>query len=238
MINITVSESGGSEENLSYLYSSVSELLCHAGCSARIVKTGGRVLFSVNCPINYSDIINTEIADKVAEIIVIKYKYEYFKRALTISGLKSIEKEILFASLIAADLEEDKKYVFDKVKCCKNVAIDGVYNFRLKLLKKKWTEVIECIPNCFLCEQLKEFITYLVENKRKRVYVDQGKVYDSHYRRLKRSNLLDGERVRIVREILLSNCGEIELNGSIPKEDEFYLKEYFCDKIFITGGGN
>jgi hypothetical protein len=68
------------------------------------------------------------------------------------------------------------------------------------------------------------------------VYVDSGKVYDSHYRRLKRSSLLDGEGVKIIREILLSNCGEVELNGSLPKEDEYYLKEFYSDKIIFSSG--
>ena len=102
------------------------------------------------------------------------------------------------ASLIAADLDEDKRYTFEKIKNFEDIAVDGIFNFRLQPLKKKWKEVAECIPTCFLREQLKEFISYLVENKRKRVYVDQGKVYDSHYRRLKRSSLLDGENARII----------------------------------------
>ena len=72
------------------------------------------------------------------------------------------------------------------------------------------------------------------ENKKKRVYIDNGRVYDSHYRRLKRSSLLDGDGVKIIREVLLSNCGEVELSGSIPKDDEFYLKEFYNDKIFFS----
>ena len=56
------------------------------------------------------------------------------------------------------------------------------------------------------------------------MYIDGGKVYDNHYRRLKRSSLLGGENIMIIREVLLSNCGEVELFGDIPKEDEYYLK--------------
>ena len=140
------------------------------------------------------------------------------------------------ASLIAADFDDDKKYALNKLKCCREIAIDGVYNFRLKPLKKKWQDVTDCIPQCFLSTQLKEFITYLLENKRKRVYIDGGKVYDSHYRRLNRSSLLGGDGVKIIREVLLSNCGEIDITGNIPKEDEYYLREYYTDKIIFSGG--
>lgn len=238
MTNISITESGTLEDNLSYIQSAAGELFIHAGCSSRLYHTGGRAILNVNCPVDYADVVVAEIKDKVAEIIAIKYKYDFFKSTLSVGGLKSVEKEILFASLIAADLDDDKKYAFDKIKNSQEIAVDGLFNFRLKLLKKKWQEVAECIPQCFLNTQLKEFITYLTENKKKRVYVDGETVYDSHYRRLKRTSLLGGENAKIVREVLLSNCGEVELNGQIPQEDEFYLKEYYCDKIFFTRAGN
>jgi hypothetical protein len=136
--------------------------------------------------------------------------------------------------LIAADLEEDKKYSFDKLKCFKEIAIDGIFNFRLKPLKRKWQDVVSYIPTCFLNSQLKDFLSYLLENKTKRVYVDNGRVYDWHFRRLKRSNLLDCDQVKILREVILSNCGEVELSGELPKDDEYYLKEYYADKLFFS----
>lgn len=236
MISISITENQLNEENLLYVQSAVSEVAFHAGCTVKEQKISDRAKLVINCPEYYSDIIQTEIADTVAEIIAIKYKYEFFKKNLHVGGLSRVEKEILYTSLIAADLEDDKKYAYEKIKAYREIAVDGIYNFRLQALKKKWQDVVGCVPNCFLNTQLKEFITYLLENKKKRVYVDCGKVYDSHYRRLKRTSLLDGEKVKIVREVLLSNCGEVELNGEIPKEDEYYLKEYYTDKIIFSSG--
>ena len=91
-------------------------------------------------------------------------------------------------------------------------------------------------PTCFVSSQLRDFIGYLIENRKKRVYVDEGKVYDSHFRRLKRCSLLDGEELKIIREILLSNCGEVEISGKIPEEDEMYVRELFGDKIYFSSG--
>ena len=178
MTSITITENEHSADNLTYLQSSVGELFNHADCTARLENSCGRVILHVNCPEYYSDIIRAEIADKVAEIIAIKYKYRYFKSVLRVGGLSSTECEILFASLIAADLDDDKRYAFDRIKNSLQIAVDGVYNFRLSALKKKWQDVAECIPQCFLNTQLKEFISYLLENKKKRVFVDNGKVYD------------------------------------------------------------
>ncbi len=234
MTSITLSEKVTNENNLLYVQSGTNELLSHADCTLRYKACGGRAMLNINCPERYLDIVKTELADKIAEIITIKYKYDYFKETVRVNGLSNAEKEILMASLIAADLDDDKRYTFEKVKDVYTIAIDGVYNFRLKALRKKWGEVVSYIPSCFLNEQLKEFISYLHENKKKRVFVEGGRVYDSHYRRLKRSSLLDGENLKIIREVLLSNCGEVELSGVIPKEDEFYLKEFYSDKIIFS----
>ncbi len=234
MTKISVTESGANGNNLLYVQTALAEVFTHSGCSVRLSNLANRSVLTVNCPEEYSDIIKVEIIDKVAEVIVIKYKNDFFKRTLSVSGLNGAEKEILIASLIAADLDDDKKYAFERLKDGNEIAIDGVFNFKLKPLKRKWTDVVGYIPNCFLNYQLKEFIGYLLENKKKPVYVESGRVYDSHYRRLKRSSLLDGDSTLITREILLSNCGEVRLSGSLPEDDEFYIKEYYSDKIIFS----
>ena len=234
MARICVSESVYGQNNLLYVQSNIAEIVRGANCEISLKKSGDRATLTVNCPDCYGDIVAIEIMDKVAEIVAVKYKYDYFKSAVKLTGLNENEREILLASLIAADLYDDKKYSFGKIKGLKNVAIDGVYNFWLKALKKKWAEIVTYIPMVFAGTELKEFVSYLLENKKKRVYVDGGKVYDSNYKRLYRVDLLPTENVKVVREIILSNCGEIELLGSIPKDDEYYLKEFFNDKIFFS----
>ena len=234
MVQITVTENAINENNLFYVQSALSEIFTHAGCSVVNNADEKRCSLIINCPEEYKDIIRVEISDKVAEVISIKYKNDFFKRQVSIDGLGCVEKEILMASLIAADLEEDKKYAFEKIKNYEQIAIDGIFNFRLKQLKKKWQEIVAYIPTCFMNSQLKEFIGFLLENKSKRIYVESGRVYDCHYRRLKRSTLLDGESALLTREILLSNCGEIRLSGEVPKEDEYYLKEFYNDKIIFS----
>lgn len=236
MVTMTVTDKKINEENLLYIQTAISDLLTQAGCRVERKDVDDRAMVTFKCDECYSDIVRAEIADKIAEVIAIKYKYKYFKSMISVGGLKSAEKELLLASLIAADLEEDKKYAFDRVKVFDQVAIDGVYNFRLKPLHKKWYDITTYIPTSFISSQLKEFVTFLHENKRKRVYIDGGKVYDQHYRRLKRSLLLDGEQIKIVREVLLSNCGEIELVGRIPEEDEYYLREFYDNKIIFSSG--
>ena len=234
MTQITVTEKDYNESNLLYVQSVMTELFSHADCTAQEYVDNGRSYLNILCPEYYEDIIRAELCDKIAEVIAIKYKYDYFKKSIFLSGLNQLDKEILITGLIAADLDDDKKYSFDRVKMYKQITVDGIFNFRLQPLKNKWSDIVKYIPSGFMNSQLKEFVCYLIENKKKRIYIDCGRVYDSHYRRLLRSSLLDGDRAKIVREVLLSNCGEIELNGEVPKDDEYYLKEFYSNKIIFN----
>ncbi|MBQ6980094.1 MAG: hypothetical protein IJQ07_05560 [Clostridia bacterium] len=219
---------------MEYIKNSVSEIAAKTETRVILATKGVRCELSFDCPDYYADILNAEVADRIAEVIAVGYKYRYFTSAIKVAGLTSTEREILLASLIAADLTEDKKYAFDRVKTLKDAAIDGIFNFRLKPLKKKWQDIAEYMPALFIGSQLKDFVSYLLENKKKRTYIDDCKVYDNYYRRLKRCSLLGGEDGEIVREVLLSNCGEVEIRGTLPPTDEKYLKEFYGDRVYFA----
>lgn len=236
MTRITITDEERKLNNLIYVKTSVGETLTRAGASAHIDTADGRAIFTVEFSDEYADVLRTELADKLGEVIAINYKYDFFKEAVGVSGLNAVESEIMLASLIAADLPDDKKYAARAFLSGDGLSVDGVYNFRLRPLKNKWRDVASYMPDVFVGSQLREFITYLLENKKKRVYIDHGKVYDSHYRRLKRCELLGGGDAVITREVLLSNCGEVELLGALGETDEKYLRQYYGDKIFFSSG--
>ena len=238
MTKICITDGANGANGLKYIKDSVSELAVKTGAVASLSNHGERRALIYDCPEYYSDIFQAEVADRVAEVIVVGYKYEYFKTAIKSCGLNETEREILLASLIAADLSEDKKYAFDRVKAVNEIAIDGVLNFRLKPLKNKWKDIAEYMPAYFIGSQLKDFVSFLLENKKKRTYIDDRKVYDNYYRRLKRCSLLSGGDGEIIREVLLSNCGEVEIRGEIPEIDEKYLKEFYGDRVYFMQSDN
>ena len=237
MTKICITDGEYGLNGLKYIKDAVKELAVKAGAVVSVSGEGERRILCYDCPEYYSDILLAEIADRVAEVIVVGYKYEYFKTAIKSCGLNETEREILLASLIAADLAEDKKYAFDRIKATNDIAIDGVLNFRLKPLKNKWKDIAEYMPACFVGSQLKDFISFLLENKKKRTYIDDCKVYDNYYRRLKRCSLLGGGEGEIVREVLLSNCGEVEIRGALPETDEKYLREFYGDRVYFAQSG-
>ncbi len=174
------------------------------------------------------------LEDKVADVIAVNYKYNFFKTFLRTKGLDELEYELLLCALISADLDEDKRYIRAKIRKSTTYSIDGIYNFTLKPLKEKWREVVSFIPSYFSYEELKEFVNYLVKEKTgRRVFVDGDKVYDRRFSRLSRVKLTDYKKACVLREVILSNSGEVELLSKQTKKEEFYLKEFFGDKIFF-----
>lgn len=235
MTTIVLTEKERDDGNLLYVKSTLSELFNNSGCGVRFDLNSGRAQLTVSIPEPYAEIIGAEVYDKLAEVIAIKYKYDYFNSSIHLAAMNKTERELLLTGLISADLSDDKKYAYNHLKGERELAVDGAFNFRLIPLKKKWQEIVSYIPATFMGSQLKDFMCFLLENKKKKVYVDGGRVYDSHYRRLKRCSLLGGEGVNVVREVLLSGCGEVELSGKIESDDEHYLKEFYGDRVYFAG---
>lgn len=234
MTEITITESVKNQKNILYLQTGIIEKLSNTDCEVKVKNSNDRAEIKLLCPEQYLDVVKCEIVDMIAEVVVIGYKYEFLKNTLKICGLSEDEKEILLTSLISADLFEDKRWVIDQLKEYNEISIDGVYNFRLAPLKNKWNKVVGYMPSVFVSEQLNDFVGYLLENKTKRAYVSNGRVYDWRYVRLKRCNLLDYQSLKVIRELLFSNCGEVELKGKIPLEDENYIKAFYKDKIIFS----
>ena len=236
MAKITVTEKTENANNLYYVQTTLSEILSQAGCELENKNVGSRTALYLRVSDRYADIVKTEVFDRLAEIIAIGYKYKFFKKNIAVKGLNDEQREILIASLISADFTEDKRYVYGKLKQFDEIPIDGIYNFRLQPLKRKWLEIVSYMPECFIKNQLHDFIGYLIENRKNRAYVTGGRVYDSHYRKLNRTDLLGGETVKVVREIILSDCGEVEISGRISERDEYYIREFYKDKIYFSTG--
>lgn len=234
MASLIVSENKQNKQNLLFIQTNIIEALKIPDCTVREKNFDDRDVLLFTFPDCYKEIFKGEVIDRVAETIVVRYKYDFFTQNVKVSNLSQDEREILFASIISADLIEDKKYTMNRLKGFDEIAIDGVYNFYLSQLKKKWLDIISYIPPTFSKSELKDFVSFLLENKKKRIYIDGGKVYDYNFRRLRRVSLLPSLHLHVFLEVLLSNCGEIELMGGIPKDDEFYIKEFYGEKIFFS----
>lgn len=232
MAQIIVTDKDTINNNFDYVRATLSELLIKVDAKIDIFTSGARKTLSVMVPDEYEITARVEIADKLAEIIAVGYKYNYFKNNVHVGGLSKVQTEIFLTALISADFDEDKAYAFSKLKNKSDFSLDGTFNFQMQPLKKKWSEIVSYMPGCFVQKQLNEFIGFLLENRIKKVYVDAGKVYDSHYRRLYRTMLLgDCSDASILREVMIAGGGEVEIIGNIEREEESFLKEFYLPRI-------
>jgi hypothetical protein len=233
---IRVTDGNGSEVNMFYLYNQINSMVTRLGGKVEI-NCGDKInVLAINIDKSYIGYIRAQIEEKIADIISVNYKYKFFKEKILVKGLTPFQRELLLDALICADYEEDKRYVAIKMSRCREYSINGTFNFRMTPLKNKWKEIVTFIPQFFTESELRDFIIYIVrEKKNKKVYIENKSVYDNNFNKLQRVLLTDEDMIegKIIREVILSCCGEVELNDKISQTDEKYLKEYFGDRIIF-----
>lgn len=234
-MNFLVSDAAERICNLKYIIDTTFDCLKRLKGDYLIDIRADRAQLSVSVPKEYAEIYSQILLDKIADVIAVNYKYAFFKKYVRTGGVTDTEYEMLIASLIAADLDEDKRYIINGKPSLNDFTVDGYFNFRLRPLKEKWAEIVTYIPTYFSTEKLEDFITFIVsEKKGKRAIVKFGKVYDERFNRMLKGRLVgDVAEGNITREIILSGFSEVELDGRLPKSDEKYLIRFFGDKIFF-----
>ena len=219
-----------------YIYKGLKKLVTAAGGKQSAGEDGGRRYYCFDVPEECAARIKRVLEDRIGDVIAVNYKYEYFKQRIKVAGLDPLEYELLLSALISADIDEDKRYAIIRLNGSP-YALDGSFAFTMKPLIDKWNEIVGYIPPYFNAEQLKEFVSFIVAEKKKgRVYVSNGCVYDTNYNLLTRTDLAGEGDCRLIREIILSSSAEVELSSPVGGKDEYYLKELFGDKIFFGKG--
>ncbi len=234
MTEIRVTDSVDNLENFIYLDSALRQVINSTESKAEVKEENGRAVYEVLSPEYFAETVKNEICDKAADIVAVNYKYRYLKEHVKAVGLSEEERDIFFAGVIGADFYDDKKYVYEKLKDFYDITLDGIYNFRLNAFRDKIAEIVKCIPSCFTVGQLSDFITFLTMDKRSKIYVDGGMVFDGRFRRLTRSSLMGNRELSVIEEILIAEGGQIEVDGKLKDSDEKYLKEFFGSRVIFS----
>ncbi|MBO7187170.1 MAG: hypothetical protein J6V68_02075 [Clostridia bacterium] len=227
---ITVSERAENSKNLTYIQNNISELLRQSSAVLNISTDDKRVTLNIDVPNYYYNFVKNEIAGYVCDVLTIFYKYSYIKKRIFTSGLSTKDNEILLTGIISADYETDKKYALNLLGFLDTIAIDGVFNFKLKGLKEKWSEIISVLPQSFSKEQLKEFIYYLQKDLTEKVFIENNKLFSANFKETNRSTLISDE-FDLSKEILLANAGKIVVLSGFENSCDEFLKIYYGDKV-------
>lgn len=231
MEQLTVSDR---EEHCRYIAYVAGALTAIGNRSAHIAFEGGRVVFTLGAD-GEESALRRLAEERIADVICIGYKYSVLRGQIDPEGLCAQDREILLTAVIAADYAEDKKYVAARLGSPGRYTIDGFFNFRLKELREKWQGVAACVPPVFTRGQLTEFMRFLLNTSRGKVFLKSGEVYDVRCRRLRRSALIGdaSAEMNTLREIVLSGAGKVECLGSPTALQENFLRRFYGGRVFF-----
>ncbi len=225
------------EENarwIAYIHAAMLPYIAAGGATGVLSLGGGRAGLLLTAEDRCGDVVRRQAAEKIADVLAVGYKYVLFCGRLHTAGLNKEEREILLAALIAADLAQDKRYIIAALRNENIYTVDGFYTFRLKKLRRKWEDVIGCLPALFTEEKLAAFLHYLAcGNGRGKVLLRGEELYDGGYRKLRRATLIEegASELNSIREIILSGAGEVECAGMPTPKQALFLKKYYAGKV-------
>ena len=228
MEEITIVQNGYDAAYMSYLYTRVKERFSFLPATCRMERQGDSYRIGFSTEKEYCPYVRKFAEENIADVLSVGYKSRFFQRRLRIPLLDEQEKRLLITALVAADYKDDKTHVFRKLRGLKNYCLDGVYNFCLGDLKKRWEGVADYVPADMNAGSLDEFIGYLVEDGEGKAFVKGGKVYDEDYRPLTKSALTG--KTSAVGEILLSGAERVYCFGETDKQTQTFLKKYYHEK--------
>ena len=93
MSQIIITEKASHAKNIIYVQTCLSEMLSNVDCRIKSTECGDRAKITVDCPESYYEVIKTEIAEMVSEVVTVGYKYDFLKKEVKVGGLNEEEKE-------------------------------------------------------------------------------------------------------------------------------------------------
>lgn len=230
MNEIRVSEQLDRSSYITYLYNGLSDAVLRMGGSAELLLGEERAALGIYLP-RGEEIVRRKLADKIAEIIGVGYKYKFLTGRLSVC-LSAKEKRLLAAALIAADFEGDRVFIRRKLEGAEEYSIDGFYRFRLSALREKWAKIVDYVPESFSSRDLKRFCDFLVGESKRKIYVKGNAVFGENFMPLRRSRLTGEEDLET--EIMLSDAGFVYCLGKVEASLEDFLQKYYAERAVFS----
>ncbi len=213
---------------MSYLLAKVRDRFSFLPSTSDMLSDGEHVEVAFRTERAYCPYVRKFAEEHIADVIAIGYKYAYFEKQLALPLLKAEDRRLLLTALVAADYPEDKAYALRKLRGQRSYCLDGVYNFRLRELARRWAGIVDYVPTDMGEEALDGFLGYLTEDGEGKIFLKDGKVYDDKYRVLTKSVLTGKETV--FGEIILGGAEKVYCFGETDEKTARLLKKYYGEK--------
>lgn len=228
MEEITITQNGFDGLYMSYLYGKVRDRFSFLPAECDMEKKGETTEIAFKTDREYCPYVRRFAEEHIADVIAVGYKYEFFRRRLRLPLLSGAQKRTLLTALVAADYREDRSYVAKRLRGFEKYCLDGFFHFRLQELKKRWEGIVDYVPTDMGESSMDGFIEFLVDDGEGKLYLKNGKVYDSEYRPLTKSLLTGVESP--VGEILLGGAEQVYCFGDVDEVTRAFLRKYYGGK--------
>ena len=227
MEHLLLTEHGGNEPYIAYLYNQLLPAAMERGGTGELCFCGGRALIRLCAERG----LKARAADAVAEVVCIGYKSRFLAERLAVS-MPRRERRLMIAALIAADLKTDAAYVKTLLPAGEELAVDGLWHFRLAALKEKWARIVRYIPASFGVADLKKFCAYLAGESSAKIYLKGSVVYGEDFLPRRKSRLMGEEDAAT--EIVLSDAGLILCLGDVENGVGDFLQKYYAERAIFS----
>ena len=82
------------------------------------------------------------VIELIADIILTTYKLEFLLGSFNFVATEDINMQAFIKALVVFDSDTDRHIIKQKLKCLSGVIIDSFINFKLKVLKHKWMDLV------------------------------------------------------------------------------------------------
>lgn len=221
-------QNGADSRYMSYVYDKLKEKFSYLPAECDLFEQGDFTQVRFCMQKQFCPYVQAFAKRLVAEVICVGYKYAYFDKILRLPLLNEKQKRLLCTALVAADLKEELAFAQGCVQDSFTCSIDGVFRFRAKQLKERWAEVAEYVRSDFGAQSLDGFLRYVVEDGVGKVFIKDGRAYDSEYKRISQSGLTG--KSSLIGEILLSGAAKVYTFEKADEETEDFLRKYYGEK--------
>lgn len=227
-----------SRKRLGIIFSSLSQIFRVAGVKARYDEGDNTATLIMEIPEHYLEFVFAEVREKLADVIVIGYKYDFFIQNTQFWGLTAEQKELFLTAVIAADYPEDRRFAQRAISLCEELSVDGTYHFKLQKLTEKWQEICACLPSYFGEEIYRSFMQYLIDDfSDASIYLVGESVYDKRYGKRNLSLLLSEKNDPNPAQEILLCCGKnLHVVGDVESSAMPFIKDFYGKNVHFYSG--
>lgn len=143
MFEITVSTSKSRNKDIDFIRSFLKNKIKSQKGLMASEEIDGRTKLAIAVSNEKKDFVLSLLFDAIAEVIVRNYKYEFFKKNITLQTSNVVLESVFIKALSVYDKESDKDFIKKQLKPSDEILIDSFCQFRLWELEKRWRNIAD-----------------------------------------------------------------------------------------------